>query len=85
MSSALTKLVLRLRKAAAPTSHELHRTTASVMLVIAAILRLGENPAMQHPVDPGAIRVPCSVNLYLAPIQLQGLEQHLLDEATMMS
>ena len=50
VAAALTKLLLRLRKGLAD-SHELHRATAEAMLVIAAMLRLGENPLMAHPID----------------------------------
>lgn len=61
VSAALTKLLLRLRKLDPLDAAKLHRTTAESMLVVAGILRLGENPLMQHPIDADSgERVPPS-------------------------
>ena len=52
IAGTLTKLVLRLRKL---RGDGLQRLTARAMLAIASILRLGESPALQHPVDADSV------------------------------
>ena len=64
MAAALTKLLLRMRKGLA-NSHELHRATAESMLVIAAMLRLGENPLMAHPIDADSGEFSVSTRIIL--------------------
>lgn len=71
MSVTLTKLLLRLRKLGELPEAEVHRVFAKHMLAVAAILRLGENPLMQHPIDDDSGALSISLPAFICPSRPQ--------------